>query len=158
VLSAYLRGQLLLNLSVGVMTTVGLSLIHIDFALLLGTIAGLFEMIPVLGPVLAAIPMIIVTLATSPDKLLWVIGLAFVVQQVENAILVPQITHGTVKLHPALAMIVLVVGSAVAGIVGVLLSIPLTAMVRDIANYLYLRLSDEPLSPQEALNQVRCRA
>jgi predicted PurR-regulated permease PerM len=158
VLGAYLRGQLLLNLSVGLMITIGLSLLGIDFALLLGTIAGMFEMIPVLGPFLSAIPMIIVALATAPDKWLWVAALAFLVQQVENAILVPQITHGTVKLHPALAMIVLVIGSAAAGVVGVLLSIPITAMVRDIATYLYLRLADDHPSPQEALTQVRRRA
>ena len=154
VLSAYLRGQLLLNLSVGLMTTAGLLLLRVDFALLLGTIAGMFEMIPVLGPFLAAIPLIIVTLATAPDKWLWAVALAVIVQQVENAILVPQITQGTVKLHPALAMIVLVVGSAVAGVVGVLLSIPLTAMVRDVAKYLYLRLADDPPGPQEALRLV----
>jgi len=154
VLSAYLRGQVILSFAVALMSTVGLEIIGIDFALLLGTVSGVLEVVPVLGPILAAIPIIAVTLATSPSKLLWVILLAVGVQQVENYILVPQITRGTVKLHPALSMIILVLGSAVAGVVGVLLSIPLAAIVRDIAGYLYLRLAEEPLSPQEALARV----
>jgi predicted PurR-regulated permease PerM len=155
VLSAYLRGQIILSFAVGIMSTLGLELLGIDFALLLGTISGLLEVVPVIGPILAAIPMILVALATSPSKLLWVILLAFAVQQIENYVLVPQITHGTVKLHPAMAMIVLVVGSAVGGILGVLLSIPLAAITRDIVRYTYLRLADEPLPPQEALARVR---
>lgn len=154
VLSAYFRGQVILSFAVGIMSTLGLELLGIDFALLLGTISGLLETIPVLGPLLAAIPMILVALATAPSKLLWVILLAFAVQQIENYVLVPQITHGTVKLHPAMAMIVLVVGSAVGGVLGVLLSIPLAAVSRDIIRYAYLRLADEPLSPREALARV----
>ena len=154
VLSAYLRGQVILSFAVAIMSTVGLEIIGIDFALLLGTISGVLEVVPVLGPILAAIPIIVVTLATSPSKLFWVILLAIAVQQVENSILVPQITRGTVKLHPALSMIILVLGSAVAGVVGVLLSIPLAAVIRDVARYLYLRIAEEPLSPQEALARV----
>jgi predicted PurR-regulated permease PerM len=155
VLSAYLRGQVILSLAVAIMSTVGLEVLGIDFALLLGTVSGILEVVPVLGPILAAIPMIVVTWATSPSKLAWVVLLAFGVQQVENAVLVPQITHGTVKLHPALAMIILVIGSAVAGAIGVLVSIPIAAIVRDLVHYLRLRLAEEPLSPQEALLRVR---
>jgi predicted PurR-regulated permease PerM len=70
-------------------------------------------------------------------------------------LLVPQIARGTVRLHPAIVMVVLVVGGAVAGVVGVLLSVPLAAIIRDVAYYLYLRASEEPLSPQEALARVR---
>jgi predicted PurR-regulated permease PerM len=155
VLGAYLRGQVILSFAVGIMSTLGLELLGLDFALLLGTISGLLEVVPVLGPILAAIPMILVALATSPSKLLWVILLAFAVQQIENYVLVPQITHGTVKLHPAMAMIVLVAGSAVGGVLGVLLSIPLAAITRDVVRYTYLRLADEPLPPEEALARVR---
>lgn len=154
VVGAYLRGQFILCLSVGILFTIGLLILDIDFALLLGAIAGAFEIIPVLGPVLGAIPAILVTLATSPSQLLWVILLAFAVQQFENAFLVPQVTGITVRIHPALVMLVLVIGSEIAGVAGVILSVPLTAAVRDIVNYLRLRLADEPLSPQEALAHV----
>jgi predicted PurR-regulated permease PerM len=155
VLSAYLRGQIVLSFAVAVMSTIGLELLGIDFALLLGTLSGILEVVPVLGPVLAAIPMIAVTLAAAPSKLLWVVLLAFAVQQVENLVLVPQISHSAVKLHPALSMIILVVGSAVAGALGLLLSIPVAAVARDLFTYLYLRLADQPLAPAEALLRVR---
>jgi predicted PurR-regulated permease PerM len=137
------------------MYTVCLEIIGIDFALLLGTIVGVFEIVPVLGPILGAIPAILVTLATSPSKVWLVILLAVAVQQIENYLLVPQIAHGTVKLRPAVVMIILVVGGAVAGVVGILLSVPLTAITRDVAHYLYLRASEEPLSPEQALARVR---
>jgi len=158
VLAAYLRGQLILCFSIAIMTTTGLLIMGIDLALLLGTIAGIFEIVPLLGPVLGAIPAILVTLATTPSKVLGVILLAFAVQQVENYLLVPQITRGTVRLHPALVMLILVIGSAAAGIWGIILGVPATAVVRDIARYLYLRLADDPLPPQEALAHVRARA
>jgi len=154
VLGAYLRGQVLLCLSVGAMTAVGLSLMRIDFALLLSVIAGLFEVVPVLGPFLGAIPALLVTLATSPSHFLLVALLAFGVQQIENVFLVPQI-HGTsVHLHPAAVMVVLVVGSEIAGVLGVILCVPLTAVFRDVVSYLYLRLAEVPASPGEAMARM----
>jgi len=157
VLSSYLRGQVILSLAVGTMSAVALELLGIDFALLLGTISGILEIVPVLGPILAAIPMILVAMVTAPSKLVWVVLVALAVQQIENLFLVPQVTHGVVRLHPAASMIILVVGSAVAGAVGVLLSVPVAAIVRDVSRYLYLRFSDEAPSPQAALAQVRRR-
>nr|MBC7245449.1 AI-2E family transporter [Chloroflexota bacterium] len=158
VLGAYLRRQLFLCLSVAVLTTIGLLILDIDSALLLGTLAGVFEVIPVLGPLLGAIPAVLVTLATSPSKLLWVVLLAIIVQQIENYLLVPQIAQGTFRIHPALAILALVIGNEVAGIWGVILCLPLIATVRDVTCYLYLRLSDRPLSPAEALAKVHAKS
>ncbi len=155
VLSGYLRGQLILVVIVALMFFIGLELIGIDFALLLGTIVGLLEIIPVLGPILGAIPALVVTLATAPSKVWLVVLLAILVQQIENSFFVPQIAGGTVRLHPAIVMIALVIGGAVAGAVGLVLSVPVTAIIRDLAHYFYLRLGDEPLSPQEAAARVR---
>jgi predicted PurR-regulated permease PerM len=154
-LGSYLRGQLLLCLSVGVMTTIGLTILGVDLALLLGTIAGILEVIPTLGPFLGAIPAILVTLASAPDRLLWVVVLAFAVQQIENYWLVPQITRGAVRIPPAATVLLLIVGSEVGGVLGAVLSIPLTATVRDIAHYLYLRLDDKPLTPADAVARVQ---
>jgi predicted PurR-regulated permease PerM len=158
VLGAYLRGQFILCLSVGVASAVAFLAIGLDFAVLLGTLAGIFEMVPMLGPTLGAIPALLVALATSPDKIIWVVVLAVVVQQLENTILVPQISAGTARLHPAVVMVVLVAGTAVGGVAGALLSVPLTASVRDVALYLYYRLADQPLGSQEALARVRSAA
>jgi predicted PurR-regulated permease PerM len=155
VLGSYLRSQLILSITVALMSYVAFEMINLDFAMLLSALVGLFEVIPILGPFLGAIPAIIVASATAPDKVLWVAVIAFAVQQIENNLLLPTITGGTVKLHPALVMVALVVGGAIGGLAGLVLCVPLTAIVRDIAYYLYLRLSDDPLPPGEALQQVR---
>ena len=157
VLSAYLRGRLILGLCMATVCTIGLLIIGIDLALLLGTIAGISEIVPLLGPILGAVPVILVTVATAPEQLLWVILLLFVAEQIVNYLLVPQVARGTVGLHPALVILVIVVGSEVAGIWGVLLSVPLTAVIHRVAQYACARLADEPLSPQEALARVNAR-
>jgi predicted PurR-regulated permease PerM len=149
-MSAYLRGRLILGLSMATMTTIALSLLGVDFALVLGTLMGLLEIIPLLGPVLGAIPIFLVTLASAPSQLLWVLLCIVAAQQFIDYVLVPQVARGTVGLHPALVMLAIVVGSEVGGVWGVLLSVPLTAAALNVARYLLLRVSEAPLSPQEA--------
>ena len=73
----------------------------------------------------------------------------------ENLILVPRIAGESVKLHPAVVMVVLVMGNELGGFLGMLLAVPVTAIVRDVFKYLYLRLADEPLPPEEAMSSVR---
>ncbi len=155
VLSAYIRGQLLLVLFVGGMATISLLIIGVPFALVLGLIAGLFEVLPFVGPILGAIPAIIVALLSDPVSAIWVAVSFFAIQQVENLILVPRISGKSVQLHPAMVMVVLVIGNELAGFVGMLVAVPITAIVRDVFKYLYLRLLDEPLSPAEAMEDIR---
>lgn len=158
VLGSYLRGQVILCLSVALMSYAAFQTIRLDFALLLSTLVGIFEIIPVLGPILGAIPAIIVASATAPNKVLWVVVIAFAVQQIENNLLLPLVAGGMVKLHPALVMVALVVGGAIGGLPGVVLGAPVTAIVRDVVYYLYLRMSDDPPPPEEALARVRTRS
>ena len=155
ILSAYIRGQLLLCLAVGVMSTVGFVVIGLDFAVLLGVIIGLFEFIPFVGPILGAVPALIVAVIQSPITALWTLLVIFAVQQAENLLLVPRVAGKSVKLHPALIMFVLVIGNEALGLWGMIMAVPLTAILRDVFKYLYLRFSDEPVSPQEALGRVR---
>lgn len=155
VLSAYVRGQLILCLFVGVLATIGLVIIGVPFAPVLGLIAGIFEVLPNIGPYLGAIPAILVALATNPVSAIWVAVLFFAIQMIENLVLVPRISGKSVKLHPALVMMVLVIGGQLAGFWGMLIAVPVTAVIRDIFLYLYLRLLDEPLSPEEAVARMR---
>jgi predicted PurR-regulated permease PerM len=155
VLSAYIRGQLLLVLFVGGMATISLLIIGVPFALVLGVIAGVFEVLPYVGPILGAIPAVLVALLWDPASALWVALAFFAIQQVENLLLVPRIAGRSVKLHPALVMVVLVIGNEVAGFWGMLVAVPVTAMIRDVFKYLYLRLLDEPLAPEEAMASIR---
>ncbi|RPI56665.1 MAG: AI-2E family transporter [Chloroflexi bacterium] len=155
VLSAYIRGQLLLVLFVGGMATIAMLIIGVPFALVLGLIAGMFEVLPYIGPILGAIPAVLVALLSDPISAVWVGVAFFAIQQVENLILVPRIAGRSVKLHPAAVMVVLVIGNELAGLFGMLLAVPLAAIFRDVFKYLYLRMLDQPLTPEEAMLRIR---
>jgi predicted PurR-regulated permease PerM len=155
VASAYIRGQLLLVLFIGSMATLSLAIIGVPFALVLGIIAGMFEILPYVGPILGAIPAVLVALLSDPISALWVAVAFFAIQQVENLILVPRVAGESVKLHPAVVMVVLVIGNELGGFLGMIFAVPVTAIVRDLFKYFYLRLAEEPLPPEEAMSQVR---
>jgi predicted PurR-regulated permease PerM len=146
---------LVLVLFVGALATIALLIIGVPFAPVLGLIAGIFEVLPNIGPYLGAIPAILIALATDPVSAIWVALAFFIIQMIENLILVPRISGKSVKLHPALVMMVLVIGGQLAGLWGMLIAVPVTAMIRDVFLYLYLRLLDEPLSPDEAMARLR---
>ena len=157
VVGRWIRAQLVLGLIVGAATYGGLLLLgtlidprFIQFALLLAVIAGVLELLPIIGPIISMIPTLLVALTTS-DPLLAVIGVVVLytaVQQVENAILVPKIQGDAVELHPSLIIFALIVGAAIAGLPGAILSIPIAAAARNVFRYLFRRLSeDDPAVP-----------
>lgn len=155
VFGRWLRGQLLLGLVVGLLTFAGLLLlgavIHPVFgqlALLLAVIAGFLELLPFIGPILSAIPAILVGASVSVEAALAALALYVVVQQLENNLLVPKIQGDAVALHPSIVIFALVVGATIAGLLGAILALPLTAIGRDIYRYLFRRLSPE--APAEA--------
>jgi predicted PurR-regulated permease PerM len=143
VVGSYVRAQLILGLFIGTVTTIGLWALRIDFYLILGLIAGITELIPIIGPILGAIPAIIVTLALQPEKTWLVILFYFLVQQVENAVLVPRIHGNAVNVHPAVIIVLLAVAQQLAGFVGMLVAVPLAAVARDLFVYIYRRLQEQ---------------
>ncbi len=155
VLGNYIRGQLLLCFFIGAFSVIGLMFLRVDFALLLGTVAGVFEVLPYVGPIIGAIPAVVVAFMQSPILGFWVMVLFIGIQQVENLFLAPRITGGSVRLSPALVMLVLVVGSGIGGLWGMLVAIPVTAVCRDVFRYLYTRLSDQEVSCDEAYARVK---
>ncbi len=154
-MGSYLRGRLFLGLVIGVVSAIVFTVMGVRFALFLGLVAGIFEMIPSIGPTLGAIPAVLVALAQDPTLALWVSLFAFAVQQVENIFLTPQVLGDSVKLHSVVIMVVLIIGSEIAGLVGLFLGPVITAILRDIFLYVYHRISDEQLSPKEAIKKVR---
>jgi predicted PurR-regulated permease PerM len=154
ILSAYLRGQLVLCVFIGFVVTVGLSLLGVRFPAVLGLIAGVLEIIPFIGPIMGAVPAVIVATIQEPLLGLWTLLLFIGIQQLENIFLVPRISGRAVQLHPAVIMVVLVLGNQAAGFWGLLLAVPVTAIVRDVFKYLYLRFQDEPVSPRDAMARV----
>ena len=154
ILSAYIRGQLLLCVFIGVMATVGLSLLGVPFPAVLGLVAGVFEILPFIGPIIGAVPAVIVATIQAPLLGLWTLLLFVGIQQLENLLLVPRISGKAVQLHPAVIMVVLVLGNQIAGFWGLVLAVPVTAIIRDVFKYLYLRFQDEPVSPKDALARL----
>lgn len=154
VFSAYLRGQLFLGLTIGLTYYIGLMVLGVNFSALLGLFAGVFELVPNIGPVIGAIPAVLVALTQDPSLALWVIGFAVIVQQIENLFLTPRVLGQSINLHPAVTMVVLVIGSELGGILGLFLAPVMTAMARDIFRYLYFRTAENPLPPPEALARV----
>ena len=155
VLGAYLRGQLILGASIGIMSTAALLIIGVEPALLLGIMAGFLEMLPWIGPMIALIVAGFIALIQAPVKALWTLVAFLVIQQLESNLLAPQIAGNAVRLHPAIVMFVILIGNELGGIWGMLLIVPLTAVSRDVVRYLFLRFSDVEVGPDEALAQVR---
>ena len=155
-LGAYIRAQLLLMLFVGLIVFIGLLLLDIDFAILLGLVAGITEAIPVVGPIIGAVPGIIVTLATAPEKILWVLALYLVSQLLENSLLVPRIQGNAVQMHPIVIMALLIVGSETFGVIGAVAAVPVASVAREVFKYFYGVWSDNPqtVSLEEAVEEA----
>jgi predicted PurR-regulated permease PerM len=152
---AFFQGELRLMFVIGVMTTIGLTALGMPGALYLGIIAGLLEIIPTIGPVIAAIPAVIVALVQG-SAYLPVGNLAFagliilfylLVQQVENNLIVPRVLGDAVELPPLVVMTGAVVGASVGGILGVMLATPVIATGREILGYIYRKLLDQEPFP-----------
>ncbi|MCA9849833.1 MAG: AI-2E family transporter [Dehalococcoidia bacterium] len=139
-LGRYIRAQLLLGLVVGTAVGVSLTFLGVQFSVGLGLWAGITEMIPVLGPWLGGIPGVIIVLATQPDLLFPVMFVYFIVQQLENNLLVPRIQGDAVDIHPAMVIMLLVVFGAVWGLIGMIVAVPFTAIVRELFWYADRRL------------------
>jgi len=151
--NAFFRGQLLLCLIVGVITGTALWLVGVRQALLLGVLAGMLEIVPNLGPTLAAVPAVLLALLQGSTRLsippvwfaLLVVGLYVVIQQVENNYLVPRIIGSSVNLHPVVVLLGVVAGASLAGVLGIFLAAPVLATVRVVARYCYDKLQDKPI-------------
>ncbi len=131
----YLRGQFILALIVGGAATVGLLALGVPFAALLGVVAGATALIPIVGPFIGGAVAILVTLATAPDKLLWVAILYLGVQLAENTLIAPRVQSAALNLHPVAVIIVIIVGGQFFGIWGVIFGPPLVSMFRDVVRY-----------------------
>ena len=125
----WMQGQLLLAMIVGLVVYIGLSLMGIKFALILGLLALAFEIVPVVGPVLASIPAVFLAFLQDPGLGFWVIVFYVVVQQFENNVLVPVVLGKTVGLNPVVVIIALLVGGNLAGISGMLISVPIATII-----------------------------
>jgi len=129
-LGAYLRGLLLICFLVGLLTYIGLRLLGVEFALILGIIYGLTNIIPYFGPLIGALPAVFIALLDSPALALKVVGVMVVVQQFDSQLLSPQILGKSLGLHPLAVILALLAGGQLFGLPGLILAVPLAAMLK----------------------------
>jgi predicted PurR-regulated permease PerM len=138
-LGLWVRGQLILMGAIGVATGIAYTLLGLPGALLLALIAGLAEAIPIIGPLLGAIPAILVAATVSPELAIIVAGVYLVIQIVEGSVLVPLVMRNTVGISPLLVLLSLLIGAAVGGPVGALLAVPVAASFEIVLSRLQAR-------------------
>lgn len=138
-LNGFLRGQLLVCLFVGLFIYGGLYLLGIPYALFIGFIAGLFDIIPYFGPVLGFLPAAALALAESPLTVLWVLALFVAANQIENAVISPKLIGDRVGLHPLIVIFAVFVGAELMGVLGMLLAIPAASIIRVLLAFFLLR-------------------
>ncbi len=152
VFGQWVRAQLVLGVTVGVFTFIGLLLLSrfVDpvfgrYAVLLSVTAGILELVPIIGPIIAAVPAVLLAATAGLEAVVAAFLLYLLVQQVENNVLVPKIQGDAVQLHPAVVMFAIVIGGSLVGLLGAILALPVAAALRDVTRYLFRRLSpDEP--------------
>lgn len=131
-LGRWLQGQIILGLIVGILVYLGLSILGVPYALFLAIIAGVLELIPIAGPLIALIPAALLAFMQSPLLGFLTVFLYGAIQQVENHILVPRVIQKVVGLNPVIVILALLVGANLAGVLGVILSVPITVIVVEI--------------------------
>lgn len=143
-LSGTIRGQLVICMINGALTTIGLLILHVKFAITIGFVAGVFSLIPVFGAMMSSIPAVLIALTQSPWTALAVIGVIIIIHLIEANLLNPNILGHTVELHPAIIVFSIIVGEHFFGPVGLLFGVPAAAIIRSVLKYFYLKYFAEP--------------
>lgn len=155
VLGAYVRGQLMLIVIMSVLLYIPLSILSVPYALVIAVASGVLEIIPILGPwTAAAIAMAVALFQPEVPFGFSNLGLAgllaaiyFALRQIEDHFIIPNLMGTLVRLHPAVVIFAILAGGAIAGVFGLLISIPVAAVIRIILAYLYRKLIDAPEPP-----------
>jgi predicted PurR-regulated permease PerM len=131
IMSSFIRGQLLDALIVGILSSIGLSIIGLDFAVLIGMTAGIANIIPYFGPIIGSVPAVIVGLLSgSPIKALLAVIVLVVVQQIDGTLIAPKVVGDSVGLHPVFVMLSILIGGAYFGLLGMLIAVPTAAIIK----------------------------
>jgi predicted PurR-regulated permease PerM len=135
VMGRYIRGQFIMSIIIGVLVSIMLFVLKIQFAPALAVWAALMENIPLLGVWLSIGAGVAIALATEPSKVIWLIIGYVIIQQIENNVLVPRIQGGVMKMNPIFIILASVVGAYLAGLVGFIIAVPLAATVIEVLKY-----------------------
>ncbi len=137
IISSFVTGQLLVAAIVGILETVGLYIAGVKYPFVMGFIGGIANIIPVVGPFIGAVPAVAISLLESPYKAAAAAAVFIIVQQIDNNFLTPRIVEGRLGLHPAVTISVVFIAGLFFGALGILLSIPLTAVMVSIIRRIY---------------------
>lgn len=159
--SAYITGQGILMLVVGGMALVAYLLIGLPYVLVLALVAGLMEAVPLVGPILGAVPAALVALSLGPDKLVWVIVATVIIQQLENSLLVPRVMRKAVGVNPFVSLLAIFSFSSLLGVPGALMAIPTAAIIQLVLDRYVFRpgaLEAEVSSGRDLAGRLRYEA
>ncbi len=137
VMSNYIRGQVLISIIMGLLAFSGMYFLKVDYPLVLGLLASLTETIPIIGPIIGAIPAIILAYLASPVLAIKVAAFYIIIHQIENHIVVPNIMGHTIDLHPILVIISLLIGGQMYGIAGMIVAVPVAALLKVLLRHLW---------------------
>ena len=147
VFSKFIRGQLLEAFFVGALSAIALSLVGIDYAIVIGLIAGICNMIPYVGPLVGTLLAAVMGLLSGrPIKVIYAVIAMLVVQQVDNNLLAPKIVGNSVGLHAVFTMMAIIIGGNVGGLIGMLLAVPVAASIRVLFNKWYEEYTNSNLT------------
>ena len=139
----FFRGQLLVALFVGVASSIGLWAIGLPFWLLVGMVAGIFNLVPLVGPFIGGgLAVIIALISGEPLTALWAALVLLAVQQIDNHLISPNVMGRTVQLHPVVVMLALLVGASFAGLFGMLVIVPLVAVAKIVFLFMWSKYVD----------------
>jgi len=130
----WLQGQILLGLIVGVFCYLGLAILGVEYALIFALLAGLFELIPIFGPILSAVPPMLISFLHSPVLAIEVGILYLIVQQLENHLIYPVVVRKIVGIPPIIVILAIVVGAKLGGFLGIILAVPFATVISEILN------------------------
>lgn len=132
-LGSWLRGQLFLSVLIAALTYIGLIILGIPFALPFAILAGMLEVVPVMGPIIASIPPIIIALTISPVLAIGVAVMFLVIQQAESSIIVPQVMKKAVGLNALMVILAIAIGGRLLGITGAIIAVPIAVVLQIVA-------------------------
>lgn len=142
VMNQFIKGRLLMALFVGTMTAIFLLIMNIDFAIVIGMITAIADIIPYIGPFLGFLPAVVLAFLSSPIKALWVAVFFVVIQWVENNILAPKVLGQSIGLHPLTVLLALIIGGGIFGVLGMILAVPVTAILMIIFRFIKMKYKE----------------
>ena len=141
-LQQFIRGRMLLAIFVGVLTMVYLLILRVDFAIIIGLITCVADIIPYVGPFLGCAPAVLFAFMDSPVKAFWVLVLFVLVQWVENNILAPKLIGDSTGLNPLLILISIIIGGGIFGVWGMVISVPITSIIFILIDFAKIKYND----------------